>query len=300
MTVLEREGLVSAWHDREIPPGTDWAEEVSDRLESADIVLLLLSADFLASDYCYSIEMNRALERQAEGKTAVVPVILRPVHWQEGVLAALTPLPAAGKAVVSWDDRDAAFAEVVKGIRQIAHRIHAERANAANRHAEPTVSRIDLVPIVVACPTCAAKYRVNVWNAGRRYRCRSCKCEEAVPHELMLFGMAAGRGSVPEDVLGQVLEAGFPITATLLLTTEVSESPGCVELDESDFVSQWRPDGEADLTNALHLFRHAGNIREIEAMLATAVRCRHVPVRADLRQAARALLDLAAKDEHGS
>lgn len=82
LSLLQRQGVIAAWHDRQILPGATWAQAIDSHLETAAIILLLISPDFLASDYCYGIEMDRALERQATGKARVLPIILRPVDWQ--------------------------------------------------------------------------------------------------------------------------------------------------------------------------------------------------------------------------
>jgi len=70
LSLLQRQNLVSLWHDRLIAPGTDWAKTIDVHLETASVILLLVSADFFASDYCYGIEMKRALERQEAGESA--------------------------------------------------------------------------------------------------------------------------------------------------------------------------------------------------------------------------------------
>src|SRR5579864_7896233 len=82
LSSLRREGLIADWHDRQIVAGTDWAYAVSEHLRAASVILLLISSDFLASDYCFSIEMQQALERHKGGEARVIPVILRPVDWQ--------------------------------------------------------------------------------------------------------------------------------------------------------------------------------------------------------------------------
>ena len=86
LAALRRDGVIDIWQDRRIGPGDEFDREISNQLESADIVLLLVSSDFLHSDYCYDIEMKRALERQTEGSARVIPVILRPCDWQKTLL----------------------------------------------------------------------------------------------------------------------------------------------------------------------------------------------------------------------
>src|ERR1700686_211738 len=79
LSLLRRQGVISDWHDRHIAPGTDWAQAIDEHLERASVILLLVSADFLASDYCYGIEMQRALQRHQAHEAAVIPILLRPV-----------------------------------------------------------------------------------------------------------------------------------------------------------------------------------------------------------------------------
>src|SRR5947209_19941830 len=81
LSPLKRQGLISLWHDRLISPGTNWAKEIDTHLETASLILLLVSADFFASDYCYGIEMKRALERQEADEARVIPISVRPVGW---------------------------------------------------------------------------------------------------------------------------------------------------------------------------------------------------------------------------
>src|SRR5881275_2311410 len=83
LSLLKRQGLISLWHDRLIVPGTDWAHAIDMHLETASVILLLVSADFFASDYCYGIEMKRALEREAAEEARVVPILVRPADWTE-------------------------------------------------------------------------------------------------------------------------------------------------------------------------------------------------------------------------
>src|SRR5258706_12668328 len=90
---LQRQGLIDTWHDRDISAGTDWEREIGEHLNSAQIILLLISPDFMDSDYCYSIEMQRAIERHERGEVRVIPVILRPTLWQQTSLGELQALP---------------------------------------------------------------------------------------------------------------------------------------------------------------------------------------------------------------
>src|SRR5260370_30315226 len=78
---LKRSGLIVDWHDRDISAGTDWEQEIDSHLNTAQVILLLISPDFMASDYCFSIEMKQALERHEAGEARVIPIILKPVDW---------------------------------------------------------------------------------------------------------------------------------------------------------------------------------------------------------------------------
>lgn len=120
---LIRQGIIQIWHDRQLASGERWREQIDLRLEEADIILPLVSADYLASDYTYEIEMRRALEKHAAHEALLMPVILRPVDWQSSPLALLQALPPGGKPVTSWADRDAAWVAVVKGIQAAAQRL---------------------------------------------------------------------------------------------------------------------------------------------------------------------------------
>jgi hypothetical protein len=113
---LERQGKITAWHDRAVEAGQEWAYEIKNRLDSAHIILLLISPDFLASEHCYDQEMQRAMERHEAGTAAVLPIILRPVYWNNTPFSKLQVLPREGNAITRWNDRDEAFVNVVEGI----------------------------------------------------------------------------------------------------------------------------------------------------------------------------------------
>src|SRR6266487_1344924 len=116
--LLRRSGSITTWHDRQIVPGTDWAHTIDRHLNESSIILLLISADFLASDYCYNIEMQRALERHQRGEACVIPIIIRPVDWQHTSFAHLQCLPRDGKPVTEWGNQDAAFRDIAESLRR--------------------------------------------------------------------------------------------------------------------------------------------------------------------------------------
>ena len=125
--ILTRQGMISSWHDRKILPGDEWNHHIHAHLETADIILLLISADFIASDYCLDTEVETALRRHASGEAWVIPILLRPVDWTGTLFAKLQVLPTHGKPVTMWADRDEAFLDVAQGIRKIAEHLRARR-----------------------------------------------------------------------------------------------------------------------------------------------------------------------------
>ncbi len=120
LKLLQRVGVVAAWDDRQIDAGDEWKQRIDDNLEHADIILLLVSADFIASDYCFEKEMTRALERHASKEARVIPVIVRDVNWQSAPFAGLQALPKDGRAVTQWEDRDSAWRNVSEEIEKVA------------------------------------------------------------------------------------------------------------------------------------------------------------------------------------
>lgn len=120
LTQLERDQLISTWDDRKILPGETWDREINENLNSADIILLLVSPDFLASEYVNSHELSRALERQRSGSAIVVPIILRPSDLKgDSPLKALQGLPSEWRAVSKWGNRDEAWLDITRGLRRL-------------------------------------------------------------------------------------------------------------------------------------------------------------------------------------
>src|SRR5712691_5999253 len=117
---LKYRGLIQTWHDRDILAGSEWLEQIDISLHNAQIILLLISSTFMASDYCYSKEMQLALQLHAQRKATVIPILLRPVLYAGAPFARLSMLPTNGKPVTSWRDRDSAFVDVALNIEKIA------------------------------------------------------------------------------------------------------------------------------------------------------------------------------------
>jgi TIR domain len=121
LTLLERQGYISSWSGRSIGAGADWRAEIERRMAEARVILLLVSADFIASDHLYEVELKRALARRAKGDH-VLGVLLRPSDWEHGELRPLEmlPLPEGAARVVpitEWGSHDAGFKRVAEALR---------------------------------------------------------------------------------------------------------------------------------------------------------------------------------------
>jgi hypothetical protein len=114
---LQRQGIISSWHDRRITAGAELSEAIDSHLDTADTILLLISPDFIASDYCYEREMNRALERHQKGEARVIPVILRPCDWHDLPFGKLLAAPTDSRPITMWPNIDQAFLDVVIAIK---------------------------------------------------------------------------------------------------------------------------------------------------------------------------------------
>jgi len=123
---LKYRGLITTWYDREIGAGEEWARQIDIYLNKAHIILLLISADFMASQYCYSVEMKQALERHERREADVIPILLRPVLYTDAPFAKLQMLPTNGRPVIRWRDRDSAFFDIACGIERVAQKYSAQ------------------------------------------------------------------------------------------------------------------------------------------------------------------------------
>ncbi|HEY0754938.1 MAG TPA: tetratricopeptide repeat protein [Ktedonobacteraceae bacterium] len=118
LSLLQRQGLISAWHERRVRAGMDWADEIDAHLETASLIVLLISPAFLASGYCSGSEMRYALERERTRDARVIPILLRPVAWRGAPFAHLPVLPTGARALTSWKNRDEGFVDIAAGIRR--------------------------------------------------------------------------------------------------------------------------------------------------------------------------------------
>jgi TIR domain-containing protein len=114
---LRRQGVISVWHDRRITTGSELDEVIDSYISTVDVILLLISPDFIASDYCCEREMSRALERHEKGEARVIPVVLRPCDWHGLPFGKLLATPTDGRPVTKWPNIDEAFLNIVTAIK---------------------------------------------------------------------------------------------------------------------------------------------------------------------------------------
>jgi tetratricopeptide (TPR) repeat protein len=176
LSLLKRQGLITDWHDRKIIAGVEWANEINTYLNTAHIILLLISPDFLSSDYCDSVEMKRAMERHDLKEARVIPIILRPVHWQSAPFSKLQILPTDGKAVTLWSNRDKAFLNITEGIEIVVKEF--------TQNSEVNPQDNDLLPI--------KSEQLDTFEAEEEYL-------NDIPQSLTFFGQDATLESNEQD-----------------------------------------------------------------------------------------------------
>ncbi len=152
LEVLKNTGYITDWNDRDINAGDDWKKGLNQNLEEADIILLLVSSDFLASKYCYAIETMRALEKNDTGESIVIPILLRPCLWLESVLSEVQSLPRDNKAISTFQNMDEAWVEVAEGIlekikksdlaKKNFEEINQQNHSKNNLHSDPDSCRV--------------------------------------------------------------------------------------------------------------------------------------------------------------
>jgi len=147
LAMLRRQGVINTWHDRRINAGQEIDVSIDAHINSDEIILLLVSPDFIASDYCYNIEMTRAMERHQAGDAIVIPVILRACDWHYAPFGKLLGTPRDGKPVTLWPDRDEAFLQVAKEVRKAA-----EKLRSNDICVSPQTNRADLTAPQLVVP----------------------------------------------------------------------------------------------------------------------------------------------------
>ena len=164
LSTLIRQGVVNVWHDREISAGAEWEREINRHLDSAHLILLLVSPDFLNSEYCYNVEMKRALERHDRNEALVIPILVRPVHWQTAPFSHLPVLPTNSKPLTDqhWHTLDDAFLNVIE---RICRAIETLSQPGTDWTREPDT--LPQSPVVVTSKILKVDYIVTTGQDGR-------------------------------------------------------------------------------------------------------------------------------------
>lgn len=131
LSPLKRMGRIDTWHDRRIVPGEEFEGQIDHYFAKADIILLLVSSDFINSDYCYQIEMTNALQRHERGEAVVIPVILRPCAWHQLPFGKLLAATVDGKPIVQFPSYDEGFVQVVDSVSRALGKLGAQVSQPA-------------------------------------------------------------------------------------------------------------------------------------------------------------------------
>jgi hypothetical protein len=213
LALLKRQRVITAWHDRRIGAGKEWENEIDERLNTADIILLLISSDFLASDYCYDVEAQAAMKRHDEGDARVIPVILRPVDLKGAPFGKLQALPRDARPVTDWPNRDQAFLNVAQGIRAAAEelaisqigRLFASLATAEKLKNWPNVIFLG-ERILKSLPDHLPEYRTARSKTAAAYVKRWTRCfDESHQDEAGCVRIKTKRFESPERIGNQIL-----------------------------------------------------------------------------------------------
>lgn len=209
LSVLLRQKVITAWHDREIVAGQEWSREIDARLESASVIVLLVSPDFVDSEYCWDTEMARALDRHRRKEALVIPVFIRPVYCEGAPFAALQALPTDARPVSTWTDQDAAWLDVVRGIRKTIEHFR-------DRGAEPVPSG-ELRPAPVRGPGPGEPDQPHRPDSGRMLEWLGKEGEQLREAFIQVFGercrpfgnRALQRGGLSDGNAGVQWNAGY-------------------------------------------------------------------------------------------
>jgi tetratricopeptide (TPR) repeat protein len=146
LSALKRNQIIVSWHDRKIAAGNEFDAAIKKNLETADIILLLISNDFLASDYCYLTEMKLAMDRHEQGLARVIPILLHDCDWKDTPFSKLNCLPTDAKPITSWSNQNKAFADVARGVRAAVEQMLSQQDFFSNRSLHNGTPQRHLLP----------------------------------------------------------------------------------------------------------------------------------------------------------
>ena len=201
LSTLKRQGFINHWYDRQIIPGTDWSIDIDLHLQTASIILLLVSSDFLASDYIFGAELMEAMKRHIEGTSHVIPIILRPVDWENTPFAHLQVLPSDGKPITTWKNRDEAFLNIARGIRRICEDIKGLRVPQPELFTINSDNIQNPQPSVIS--TIPSQYSYELYDVFKKSGIPEVTFVKREDFELLILALAQpGRGVVIEGPSG--------------------------------------------------------------------------------------------------
>ncbi|MDM3000244.1 MULTISPECIES: toll/interleukin-1 receptor domain-containing protein [unclassified Citrobacter] len=147
LSPLKRMGKISTWHDRRIVPGQEFENQIDHYFSQADIILLLISSDFIASDYCYQVEMTNALERHKRGEAVVIPVILRECAWHQLPFGSIMAATVDGKPITKFASHDEGYVQVVNAVSRAIANMEAKKPqqSASTASVNPMLQATDNV-----------------------------------------------------------------------------------------------------------------------------------------------------------
>ncbi|ECD1691682.1 toll/interleukin-1 receptor domain-containing protein [Salmonella enterica subsp. enterica serovar Corvallis] len=150
LSPLKRMGKITTWHDRCIIPGQEFENQIDLYFSQADIILLLISSDFIASDYCYQVEMTNALERHNRGEAVVIPVILRECDWHQLPFGRIMAATIDGKPITKFASHDDGYFQVAGAVSRAIANLEAKKTHQATQisspvSANPTFQAIETV-----------------------------------------------------------------------------------------------------------------------------------------------------------
>ncbi len=230
LAMLKRNKQIEEWHDRLIDPGASWNLVIKEQLNASDIIILLISPDFLNSGYAYDIEFQESFIRHQKKETIIVPIIVRFCDWKESPLKTLNVLPTDGKPIKDWDDIDEAFQNVVDNLKRIIDpklkKLLFEKPNVRKKeNISPSSNKLNLITILVALVLSIgflflylifkSKGFIDSEDSSIAYfGILIAFCSSA---SLLLFGILKSSGQTEGKILGLKVKFGGPAAMFLIL-----------------------------------------------------------------------------------
>ncbi len=221
LSPLKRQGLIEPWQDGAIEAGTERVAQIKTALETADVILLLISPYFMASDYINDVELEQALERHREGSARVIPIMLRPTDTMGTTIATLQALPRNAQPITTWSNPDEAFFDVAKEIRRTVEALQSSAKRSGN--SQPSSSQ---PPQLAGTSPAAAGQSSTSRSRGKLFQLLSSL--PGPQFEQLLFMLNPPGGNVPGS--------SAPQASRVMALLSWAESPmgrGLGEIDQA-------------------------------------------------------------------